>query len=97
VAIRLRPVHPVPTRIAPGITAVYRRAPVCTTNAPSSAGHVIAVKYKIRRKPIAAALGKCHIFAARTALRRLRRPALTRCSQTKWQASGYHRQDNRRR
>jgi len=36
-----------------------------------SAGKVVsdsAITYQTRRKPAAAALGKCHIFAARTAL-----------------------------
>ncbi len=65
-AFRPRLVHPVPTRIAPrNVTAVYRRGPACTTNAPGSAGQAIAVTYQTRRKPVAAASGKCRIFAAR--------------------------------
>ena len=54
---------------------MYWRAPVCTTNAPDSAGQSIAVRYKTRRKSAAAALGKCHIFAARVPYQRLRRSA----------------------
>jgi hypothetical protein len=65
VAVRLRLVHPMPTR---NITAVYRRGPARTTNAPDSGGQAIAVRYQTRRKPAAATSGKCHIFATRAAL-----------------------------
>jgi hypothetical protein len=38
------------------------------TNVPGSAGQAITVRYQARRKPAAAASGKCHIFATRAAL-----------------------------
>jgi hypothetical protein len=68
VPVRLRLVHPVPTRIARNVTAVYRRGPTATTNAPGSAGQTIATRYQTRRKPAVAAWGNCHIFAVRAAL-----------------------------
>ena len=66
--IRLRLVHPCRHGLPRNITPVYRRGPAYTTNVPGSAGQAIAVRHQTRRKPAAAAWGKCHIFAACAAL-----------------------------